>query len=367
MIEKDFSLLSITYYQIIRLMNYEHFQHQNKNIFLVNMTKELDHYFSELVENGIKKYLKLNKKIWIIVNKKGYSQGIICYDCGFVPQCKKCSVAVSYHKQKNGEMMGLCHICKTQYNFPQKCEKCGSKNIGIFWIGTQQVAERIQQEFWKSSLIIESETVNSPNKIKKLKEQMNTQAPNIIIGTSLLSQPIQNFALDLIIFLNADIGLNIPDYNANENNFLLLYETCIKHTAQQYIIQSFNPDHYSIRSACKLDKDGFYQQENEFRQKHKYPPFADLCVILYKNEIEEKVFKKVDQLYKELLYLAERYQMKELEIYSTPPLIYKMFGKYRYNIIIKGKEVRNFMDIVYTKLNLQAKGFKINRDADSII
>jgi hypothetical protein len=59
--------------------------------------------------------------------------------------------------------------------------------------------------------------------------------------------------------------------------------------------------------------------------------------------------------------------MKDLEIYSTPPLIYKMFGKYRYNIILKGKEVRNFMDIVYTKLNLNTKGFKINWEADTIV
>jgi hypothetical protein len=59
--------------------------------------------------------------------------------------------------------------------------------------------------------------------------------------------------------------------------------------------------------------------------------------------------------------------MKDLEIYSTPPLIYKMFGKYRYNIILKWKEVRNFMDIVYTKLDLNAKWFKINWDADSIV
>lgn len=77
--------------------------------------------------------------------------------------------------------------------------------------------------------------------------------------------------------------------------------------------------------------------------------------MLYKDEIEQKLFNKVDQLYKEMLYLQEKYQLNELEIYTTPPLIYKIFGKYRYQIIIKGKEVRNFMDIVYTKLNLGKK------------
>jgi primosomal protein N' (replication factor Y) len=132
-------------------------------------------------------------------------------------------------------------------------------------------------------------------------------------------------------------------------------------------VQTFNTDHYSIRNACKLDEEGFYREEYAFREKYHYPPYADLCIILYKNEIEERVFNKIDTLYKDLLYLAQKYQMQALEIYSTPPLIYKMFGKYRYNIILKGKEVRNFMDVVYTKLNLNAKGFKVHWEADSIV
>jgi primosomal protein N' len=84
-----------------------------------------------------------------------------------------------------------------------------------------------------------------------------------------------------------------------------------------------------------MDRNLFSDFDNKFRLENKYPPFVELCVILYKNEIEETLFTKVDKLYKELLYLKEKYLMKELEIYSTPPLIYKMFGKYRYNIILK--------------------------------
>ena len=88
---------------------------------------------------------------------------------------------------------------------------------------------------------------------------------------------------------------------------------------------------------------------------------------MYKDEIEEKLFAKVDQLHKELMYLQEKYQLKELEMYTTSPLIYKIFGKYRYQVVIKGKEVRNFMDIVFSKLQLHKKGFKVNRDAESIV
>ena len=84
-----------------------------------------------------------------------------------------------------------------------------------------------------------------------------------------------------------------------------------------------------------MDPQGFFQEDSIFMQEHGYPPFTELCVILYKNEIEQAMFAKVDMLYKELLYLKEKYGLQNIEITSTPPLIYKMFGKYRYNIIVK--------------------------------
>ncbi|HKL44098.1 MAG TPA: hypothetical protein VJ892_02340, partial [Candidatus Absconditabacterales bacterium] len=329
-------------------MNYELFDHDSKKIFLVDMTREPDYIFSELAKSGLSKYIRQGKKIGILVNKKGYSGGIFCRKCGFVPKCDKCSVNISYHKINSGKI-GLCNICKSQYDFPQKCPHCGSTEIKEFGIGTQQVSELIENEFKTKTQIIESESANSKKKIKEILSQKDIQ---IYIGTSLLNTPIQGLNLDLIIFLNADLGLNIPNYSAEYNNFNFLYDTFKSHSCNNFIVQSFNPEHYSIRNACKLDKKNFSQKDNEFRKNNNYPPFADVCVLLYKNEIEEKLFNKIDKIHKELLYLKEKYKMNELEIYSTPPMIYKIFGKYRYNIILKGKNLRNFMDIVYTKLNL---------------
>ena len=348
-------------------MNYEQFKHQDKSIFLVDMTKELDYHFSEFVRLSIEKQIQQKKRIWIIVNKKWYAPGIICAKCGHIPYCTRCSVPISYHQQQNWQLMWLCHICKMQYNFSKICEKCGEESVKTYWLWTQQVSEWIESEYKVGSLIIDSDHANSPTKIKKLLEDLNMNHYQVVIWTSLLCQPIKEYPLDIVIFLNADLWLNIPDFNVWEKNFHLLYEAFKKFNCKNFVVQTFNPDQYSIRNACRMDEQSFREEENKFREINKYPPYTDLCVILYKNEVEEKVFNKVDQLYKEILYLAQKYQMNDLEIYSTPPLVYKMFGKYRYNIILKWKDVRNFMDIIYTKLNLNAKWFKINWDADSII
>lgn len=350
-------------------MNYERFDHNiqetKKSIFLVNMTKEITPYFSQLASDGIEKYLAQWKKIWILVNKKWYAGGIICYECGNIPKCKNCSVSISYHKLVSWETIGLCHICKTQYNVPTTCPTCNSTKIKNFWLWTQKVAEYLKNEYNQDALIVESETVNSPNKIKKITEAISEH--QIIIWTSLLATPPSKITFDLIIFLNADLGLNVPDYTSAERNFYFLYEAFVKHPTANFIVQSFNPDQYSIRNACRMNKEKFYEEDNTFRKINGYPPFGELCVILYKNEIEESLYTKVDTLHKDLLYLKEKYQLKDIEIYSTPPLIYKMFGKYRYNIILKWPNVRQFMDIIFTKLNLAKKGFKVDWMAESIV
>ncbi|USN55230.1 MAG: hypothetical protein H6765_01115 [Candidatus Peribacteria bacterium] len=76
-------------------------------------------------------------------------------------------------------------------------------------------------------------------------------------------------------------------------------------------------------------------QELAYRKLHNYPPYTDMCIIRYKHEVEERLYNSVNKLNQELLFLKESYGMNQLEIYTTPPLVYKVYHKYRYNIILK--------------------------------
>ncbi len=368
------------FYDYKMCMNYEQFtptrkdpktgEEQKKSIYLINMTREIDYHFSEMLKVGINKYINQGKKIAILVNKKGYSNGILCRKCGHVPQCKRCSVSISYHKiwttQNKQEKTWICHICKSQYNLPSKCDSCWSDEIKEFWLWTQKTAEIIQESFGVKCGIIEQNSANSVNKIDRLLKQI--QNHQIIIWTSLLTTPIKWIQFDLFVFLNADQGLNIPDFAANEHNFWNLYDAFTKHKTTNFLVQTFNPDHRGIRAACKLDKAWFFEQEHKYRKENSYPPFGELAMILYKNKNEKSLFNQVDKLYKELLFFQQKYQLtNDIEIFSTPPLVYKVFGKYRYNIILKWTNVRNFMDIVYTQLELAKRGFKVDWDVVSIV
>ena len=186
-------------------MNYELFNHQDKKIYLINMLREENQIFSELFEKGVEKYLRAGKKIWILINKKGHTWGTICHSCGHIPQCENCSVAINYYLLPSGQKMGLCHICKRQYLYPQACAQCGSSKIKEFGMGTQKLAQLLKERFWAESLIVESETVRSQKKIEKLTSELDnlkSQSKNpIIIWTSLLTTPIKNWKFDLLILM----------------------------------------------------------------------------------------------------------------------------------------------------------------------
>ncbi len=341
-------------------MDYVKCSINNRNIFLVDMKKSDDYIFSELSYFWIKKYIRRNKKVLIIVSKKSYYTGLVCKDCGYIPKCNNCDVPIAYHKLKNGEFIGLCHICKNTYNLYINCPNCWWSNLKFYGVWWEQIVDYISSEFWKKAIFLHSEKINSLKKIDNILSAIKNS--DVLIWTSLIIWWLKKYIFrpDLVIFQNADVWINIPDYTSNYKNFLFLYEWINNIDSKYFIIQTYNIEYPHIRYICKNDFDWFKKFELEYRKKYNYPPFSQMAVIMYKHEIEEKLFDKVNKLFKEILYLKEKYWFDNIDIYSSPPLIYKMFWKYRYNIILKWLNVRQFLELIYEKLNIYSRWFKMD-------
>lgn len=348
-------------------MKYIQYKKNWKNFFVVDMKEETSKILSELALKGIKKYLQTDSKIIIFTKKNVYASWIICQDCWYTPYCAQCDIPIARHKWKDWKLYWICHICKRQYNFPEKCPKCWWVNFTTYWIWAEKIKEFLLNQFNLNQdqiLTISSENINSSNKIKKFIK--NLEKAKIIISTSILSSWINISNIPFIIIQNADIWLNLPNFNVNRKNFIFLYEIFTNFNVKNFIVQTFNPDNISLKYAINLDFEWFKKRELNFRKEYNYPPFTQMAIILYKHEIEETLFNKINKLYQQLLYLKEKYQREDLEIYPTPPLIYKIFGKYRYNIILKSKNLRDFLEITFEKLKIYEKWFKIDRMPEDI-
>jgi primosomal protein N' (replication factor Y) len=329
------------------------------------MTQEKG-YFSEIVQQALKKNIEEKKKILLIVNKKGFASWLICQSCGHIPQCKQCSVSIWYHQANNGILYGLCPICKSIYDMPTTCEQCHKSGTNqLYGLTLQKTTQWIEENYKIKPLTIDAEQVSSWPKSARILEKIKTT--QIIISTNIIIPPEHNNLFDLIIILAADQWLTLPDYTVRKNTFVQLYNLIKKFDTRNYIIQAYDTLHPSIRLALKQDRDGFFEEEKIFRSTNHYPPYGELCIIKYNNEKESTLHNAIEKLHKELIYLQTTYEYHNIMIYTSSPLIYKKFWKYYYHIIIIGREVRPFMDIAFSKLTMMKRWYKIDWMAGSLL
>ena len=338
---------------------------KDKKIAIVDLKDEPNKVFSVLVWNTIEKYSRLWKKIQIFVNKKWYSTWKICNDCWNVPKCKNCDIPIAHYLVLKNQIW-MCSICKTIYDDTNICSTCKWTNVNNFWLWIQKVQELIKNNFWFSSVLIDNTHVNSENKINKTMEILSQKSTTIVLSTHILSYPAYKWKPDIVIFLNADIWLNIPDFSSTEKIFFSIYEIIAKYPTKNYIIQTLNSELYLYQSLAKLNIDWFWEKELENRKAFGYPPFWELAVLIYKSEIEQRVYSQVDKVYKDLTYLIDKENLP-IKLYSTPPLVFKTFGKYHYNIVIKWVNLKQFLDNAVNILKIQSKWFQIDRLPNSII
>ncbi len=341
-------------------MNYIQYQHPShaKLIYVVPMNDEPHKHYSELMQQSIGKQLSLGRTVLIICNKQGHSSGMLCTQCGHIPRCHQCDIAIAYHQTANGDLIGLCHICKMQYPVSTHCSQCHSDQVKLYGVGIQQVAKRCHDQYHIYPLIIDSTKTSSLKKMEKLTPIL--QSSQLIIATSLLRTPASDKQIDLIVLLHADQWLQQPHYRANQDNYESLRDMIDNYPDTRHtIIQTFKPEHPALLAAIKHDPAILMDGEHLSRKHHLYPPYGEMASLLYKHEIEERLFGQINKLYQELLYLKQTYGYDQIDIYPTPALIYKMYSKYHYTIILKGTQVRNLLDIAYSKLKIPSRGFKV--------
>jgi len=334
-----------------------------KKIALVDLLSEKNKLFWSLTEKTIKKYIKLWKKILFVTNKKWYSSSSICEDCWNIPKCKNCDIPIAKYV-KNDNIIHICPICKTFYENYSICSKCWWTNIKEIGIWTYKLADILKKFFNIDSVVLENINLNSLSKIEKNKKIL--QNAKYIISTSILSTESKYFMPDIVIFFNADIWLSIPDFNLWEKHFLFLYEFIKKYSTSNFIIQTFNKDHYVYKNILKLNLDWFWKQELKFREQFFYTPYSEIALILYKSDIEEKLYRKISKLENELRYIIENWNYN-IQVFSTPPLVYKKFWKYHYNIVLKWKNVKSFLDKAVEVLKIKEKWFQIDWLSNNII
>ena len=299
--------------------------------------------YEELLKN-----LQAGEQSILFLNRRGASRQLICPGCGYVPECPRCSVYLTYHWANSRQM---CHYCGYSEPFSPECPQCGTvlRQIGA---GTQKVEQELRDLFPDTEVLrMDTDSVGTQHE-KMLKKFEKEKIP-ILLGTQMVAKGLDFDNVTLVGVLAADQSLYVDHYRAAERTFALLTQVVGRagrgEKPGRAVIQTYTPGNEVIQAAARQDFDGFYEREIVLRRLRRDPPFADHLILTVSGPVENEVRRACMQVRDGLLAAAGRaeYAALELEILGPAPAgIVKINNRFRYRITVIGRCDRSLRGLV---------------------
>ena len=254
-------------------------------VHTVDLRKELKEgnrsMFSRRLHDLMEDRLGKKEQVILFLNRRGYAGFVSCRACGHVMKCPHCDVSLSEHK--GGRL--VCHYCGYEQPAVKTCPSCESKYILGFRAGTQQIEEAVLREFPGARVLrMDADTTRTKNSYEEILGAFANGEADVLVGTQMIVKGHDFPNVTLVGILAADMSLHAGDYRSGERTFQLLTQAAGRAgrsgKAGEVVIQTYDPEHYSIVYAAKQDYKGFYEEEILYRKMLAYPPAAHMLAIL---------------------------------------------------------------------------------------
>ena len=318
-------------------------QRRLPQVILADMRRELrDGNFSCIsrpLRQELERNLAAGEQSILFLNRRGSSRMLLCGECGYVPQCPRCSTAMTYHSA-NGRLM--CHYCGHSEPAADTCPECGGwmKHVGA---GTQKVEEELRELFPEAGILrMDADTTAGGH--EEILQTFERERVPILLGTQMVAKGLDFENVTLVGVLSADISLYVDNYRAAERTFSLLTQVVGRAgrggKTGRAVIQTYTPGNDVIRCAARQDYDAFYESEIRMRRLRRYPPFADLFTVTVSGTEEGRVLRAAVSVRETLRQLCRRPELAagEPEVLGPAPApVVKVNNRFRYRCTLVGK------------------------------
>ena len=285
----------------------------------------------------------------LFINRRGSARMATCIDCGHIPTCENCSVALTYHS-RNGRLM--CHHCGYSQPMPETCPECGGAHLKLIGSGTQSIEDELQELLPEARILrMDADTTEGRVSHEKLLDSFAKGKADILLGTQMVAKGLDFDNVTLVGVLEADLSLYCGDYHATERTFSLLAQVVGRAGRRtrpgRAVIQTYTPEHPVIQAAAAQDYDAFYEQEILTRQALKAPPFADQFVFRF-GGTDEYTVQQAAQVFAKALatQLAQTPDVEPTVLGPVPAPIAKLNKRYFYTVSFRGRATNNSRALV---------------------
>ena len=302
--------------------------------------------FSKDLAESLRDCIKNHHQAILFLNRRGSAPFVQCRDCGHVITCRSCSLTLTSHSTINKL---ICHGCNRRYNSPNKCSECGGHRIRELGVGTQKVIEELHN-LLPGAAIDRCDTDASRNGDlpEETLTRLATGETQVLVGTQMITKGLDIPNVTLVGAILADIGLNAPDFRSGERVFNLLCQVAGRAGRGQdsgtVIIQTYKPDNYAIASAASQNYNQMYHSEIRSRFAQGNPPFNKIIQLRFRHSnpstCEATAIKASEDLKKSI----QRRGLSDIQIIGPAPATpQRIRGYYRWNLIIKGQNLHQFL------------------------
>ena len=345
-------------YGLVRL-NARYGSRPMPQVSIVDLREELKAGNRSVLSRELREKMKARfekkEQVMLFLNRRGYAGFVSCRSCGQVMKCPHCDVALSEH---NNDRL-LCHYCGYETRKPQACPVCGSPYIGGFKAGTQQIEKVVRETFpGVHTLRMDFDTTRTKGSYEEILASFAKHEADVLIGTQMIVKGHDFPDVTLVGVVAADLSLNAEDYRCAERTFQLLCQAAGRggrgEKPGEAVIQTYQPDHYSIQAAAVQDYQAFYEEEMTYRMLLDYQPAAHMLAVLGSGPEDELLVQAMHYL---KLYVQRIYKKNDLHVIGPA---YAAVGKvkdiYRQVIYLKHED---YQVLVWIKDQLE-KYIEIN-------
>jgi primosomal protein N' (replication factor Y) len=303
--------------------------------------------FSRPLSRAITKALSGGEQVILFLNRRGASTFIQCRNCGFVLNCRRCDVPLTFHLDEDTL---VCHHCNNRTPVPQTCPRCKSQRIKFIGAGTQTLEQEVRRTFPGARLLRwDSDATRQRYTHQEILSRFRAHEANILIGTQMITKGLDLPDVTLVGVVNADIGLNLPDFRAGERTFQLLSQVAGRAgrgpLGGKVIIQTYSPEHYAIQTAANHDYISFYTREIYYRRQLQNPPFSQLASLVYTHTNDRRCHGETERMKSLIIEERDSKGIANLDIIGpAPAFIHRLRGRFRWQLILRGSELSSFLD-----------------------
>lgn len=328
------------------------------------LKKENKSIFSEELQKLIGDRLEKKQQIMLFINRRGYAGFVSCRDCGEAIKCPHCDVTLKLHRNKKL----ICHYCGYTEELPKICPKCGSKYLGGFGIGTQQIETAVKKMFPDARVLrMDADTTSKKGGHEEILSAFANREADILVGTQMIVKGHDFPGVTLVGVIAADMSLYASDYSATEKTFQLLCQAAGRagrsELPGQVVIQTYAPDNYSIEAASHQDYEAFFEEEMAYRKLMQYPPASNMASILLQSKEQKELVMATEEFVGIIRQYKDKYFENLFVIGPADPPVTKINDVYRKIVYLKSNDrikmitLKNYLEDV---INCSQKFKKIN-------